>query len=50
MKWFEKKGKRLTCICFESNLIEVPSYTWWIDSGYIDMFLIRSMAFFFVCF
>ena len=31
--WFEKKGKHLAFIYFESNLTEVPSNTWWIDSG-----------------
>jgi hypothetical protein len=31
--WFEKKCKHLACVCFESNLIVVPSNTWWIDSG-----------------
>ncbi|KAG5538641.1 hypothetical protein RHGRI_019263 [Rhododendron griersonianum] len=31
--WFEKKGNNLSFICYESNLVEVPSNTWWIDSG-----------------
>ncbi|XP_074298256.1 uncharacterized protein LOC141629094 [Silene latifolia] len=31
--WFEKKGKHYSLVCFESNLIEVPSNTWWLDSG-----------------
>ncbi|TXG48817.1 hypothetical protein EZV62_024692 [Acer yangbiense] len=31
-EWFEKKGMNIYVI-FESNLIEVPSNTWWIDSG-----------------
>ena len=31
--WFEKKGKPMAFVCFESNLIDVPSNTWWIDSG-----------------
>ncbi|KAK9750981.1 hypothetical protein RND81_02G233800 [Saponaria officinalis] len=31
--WFEKKGKHYCFVCFESNLIEVPSNTWWLDSG-----------------
>jgi phosphoglycerate-specific signal transduction histidine kinase len=26
--WFEKRGKFLACVCFESNLIEVLSSTW----------------------
>ena len=32
-EWFEKKGKPLAFVCFESNFIEPPSNTWWIDSG-----------------
>lgn len=31
--WFAKKGTNLSCVCYESNLVEVPSNTWWIDSG-----------------
>ena len=31
--WFEKKGMKLSFVCYESNLAEVPSNTWWIDSG-----------------
>lgn len=31
--WFEKKGNNLSLVCYESNLVEVPSNTWWIDSG-----------------
>lgn len=30
--WFEKKGESLVLICFELNLVEVPSNTWWINS------------------
>ena len=26
--WFEKKGKPMAFVCFESYLIEVPSNTW----------------------
>ena len=37
MVWKKKKGKSLIkcCIyvCFESNLTEIPSNTWWLDSG-----------------
>jgi hypothetical protein len=33
--WFEEKGKPSAYVCFESNLTEVPSNTWWIDSGSI---------------
>ena len=36
-QWFEKKGKCLitgfVSVCFESNLTEVPSNTWWLDSA-----------------
>ncbi|RVW56243.1 Retrovirus-related Pol polyprotein from transposon TNT 1-94 [Vitis vinifera] len=31
--WFEKRGINLSFVCYESNLAEVPSNTWWIDSG-----------------
>ena len=31
--WFEKKGKPSAFVCFESNFVEVPYNTWWIDSG-----------------
>jgi len=31
--WFEKKGELNAHVCFESNLIEVPHNTWWINSG-----------------
>ncbi|GJU60324.1 retrovirus-related pol polyprotein from transposon TNT 1-94 [Tanacetum coccineum] len=31
--WFEKKGIHYVSVCFESNLSEVPSNTWWFDSG-----------------
>lgn len=30
--WFEKKGKKFSFVCYESNLAEVPSNTCWIDS------------------
>ena len=33
MAWFEKKGIHYVFVCFESNLIEVPSNTWWLDTG-----------------
>jgi len=32
-KWFEKKGTYYVSIGFESNLIEEPNNTWWLDSG-----------------
>jgi len=31
--WFEKKGNYLSFVCFESNLVEVPINTWWLDTG-----------------
>ena len=31
--WFEKKGMYYVSVCFESNLVEVPNDTWWLDSG-----------------
>ncbi|KAL2246808.1 UNVERIFIED_CONTAM: Retrovirus-related Pol polyprotein from transposon TNT 1-94 [Sesamum indicum] len=31
--WFKKKGIHYVSVCFESNLIEVPFNTWWLDSG-----------------
>ena len=31
--WFEKKGMTHTFVTFESNFIDVPNNTWWIDSG-----------------
>jgi len=33
--WLEKKkkGNPLTLICFESNLVDVPSNSWWLDTG-----------------
>ena len=38
-QWFKRIGKSLIkgyiSVCFESNLIEVPSNTWWLDSGAI---------------
>ena len=30
--WFEKKGNFLSLVCYETNLTEVPSNTWWLDS------------------
>ncbi|RVW62715.1 Retrovirus-related Pol polyprotein from transposon TNT 1-94 [Vitis vinifera] len=30
--WFKKRGINLSFVCYESNLAEVPSNTWWIDS------------------
>ena len=33
--WLEKKkkGNPLALVCFESNLVDVPSNTWWLDPG-----------------
>ena len=35
--WLEKqdkaKGNPLVHVCFESNLVNVPSNSWWLDSG-----------------
>ncbi|GJV78730.1 retrovirus-related pol polyprotein from transposon TNT 1-94 [Tanacetum coccineum] len=31
--WFENKGIHYVSVCFELNLSEVPSNTWWFDSG-----------------
>ena len=31
--WFEKRGINISFVCYESNLVEVPSNTWWIDFG-----------------
>ncbi|KAK6163517.1 hypothetical protein DH2020_000381 [Rehmannia glutinosa] len=31
--WFEKKGMINAFVCFESNLVEVPHNTWWLDFG-----------------
>ncbi len=32
-QWFEKRGIHSVSVCFESNLIEVPFSTWWLDTG-----------------
>ncbi|GKC76251.1 retrovirus-related pol polyprotein from transposon TNT 1-94 [Tanacetum coccineum] len=31
--WFEKKGIHYVSVCFELNLFEVPSNTWWFAHG-----------------
>ena len=34
--WLErkkKKGNPLTLVCFESNLVDIPSNTWWLDTS-----------------
>jgi len=30
-KWFKKKGNYRVSVIFESNLIEVPHNTWWLN-------------------
>ena len=32
-KWLEKKGNPTSFICYESNMVNVNTNTWWIDSG-----------------
>ncbi|CBI31012.3 unnamed protein product, partial [Vitis vinifera] len=31
--WLEKKGNPTSFICYESNMVNVNTNTWWIDSG-----------------
>ena len=31
--WLEKKGTPLALVYFESNLVDVPLNSWWIDTG-----------------
>ena len=31
--WLERKGKSISLVCFESNMVDVNYNTWWIDSG-----------------
>ncbi|KAK9199756.1 hypothetical protein WN944_014949 [Citrus x changshan-huyou] len=31
--WLEKKGIHVAFVGFESNLVDVPSDTWWLDTG-----------------
>ena len=31
--WRVKKGKSLSLVCSEVNLVFVPKDTWWVDSG-----------------
>ncbi|RVW36055.1 Copia protein, partial [Vitis vinifera] len=31
--WLEKKGNPTSFVCFESNMVNVNTNTWWIDSG-----------------
>ena len=32
-KWLEKKGNPTSFVCYESNMVNVNTNTWWIDSG-----------------
>ena len=32
-KWLEKKGKPISFVCYESNMVDVIYNTWWIDSS-----------------
>ena len=32
-KWLESKGNSISCVCYESNMVDVNHNTWWIDSG-----------------
>ena len=32
-KWLEKKGKPISFVCYESNVVDVIYNIWWIDSG-----------------
>ncbi|RVW62449.1 hypothetical protein CK203_060443 [Vitis vinifera] len=31
--WLEKKGNPTSFVCYESNMVNVNTNTWWIDSG-----------------
>ena len=32
-KWLEKKGNPTSLVCYESNMVNVNTNTWWINSG-----------------
>ncbi|PIN25283.1 hypothetical protein CDL12_01978 [Handroanthus impetiginosus] len=32
-KWLEKKGNPISCVCYESHMVDVVYNTWWIDSS-----------------
>ena len=34
-KWLENKGNSISCVCYESNMVDVNHSTWCIDSGFI---------------
>ena len=31
-KWLENKVNSISCVCYESNIVDVDRNTWWIDS------------------
>ena len=33
-KWLEKKGNLTSLVCYESNMVNINTNTWWIDSGF----------------
>ena len=33
-KWLEKKGKQISFVRYESNMVNVIYNTWWIDSSF----------------
>ncbi|RVW50569.1 Retrovirus-related Pol polyprotein from transposon TNT 1-94 [Vitis vinifera] len=33
LNWLEKKGNPTSFVCYESNMVNVNTNTWWIDSG-----------------
>ena len=32
-KWLEKKGNPTSFVCYKSNMVNINTNTWWIDSG-----------------
>ena len=40
--WFEKKGMYHVSVCYESNLIEVPNNTWWLEVPLMFHTLLRD--------
>ena len=34
-KWLENKGNSISCVCYESNMVDVNYNTWWINYGSI---------------
>ena len=33
LKWLENKGKSISFVCYEFNMVDVNHDTWWIDFG-----------------